>query len=249
MWLLLVLAAIQTASAVRRGKPVRNDLIPLSSLLILLAAISSRDGFSRHIRYAMPVLPFACIWIGRIAQSWRQGYAWTGVILVGMIWSVVSSLSVYPYSLSYFNELAGGPMGGHAHLLGSNIDWGQDLFELKRWLNKHPDEHLKGLAYFGVVDPQVLGIEYCWPPATGEGRTPEQVRQDDSRVGLYAISVNFLRGSSYPTSDGQGQRRPVPRGAFEYFRRFRPVATIGYSIYIYRVGPASIEAARQHGPP
>ncbi len=28
------------------------------------------------------------------------------------------------HSISYFNELAGGPENGSAHLLDSNIDWG-----------------------------------------------------------------------------------------------------------------------------
>jgi hypothetical protein len=52
-----------------------------------------------------------------------------------LAWSVGSSLWYYPHSLSYFNELVGGPMGGPKHLLDSNIDWGQDLFYLKDWLD------------------------------------------------------------------------------------------------------------------
>lgn len=41
-------------------------------------------------------------------------------------WTIGSSLWVYPHSLSYFNESIGGPLNGAAHLLGSNVDWGQD---------------------------------------------------------------------------------------------------------------------------
>jgi hypothetical protein len=48
-----------------------------------------------------------------------------GVLLVG--WLVASSLWIYPHSLSYFNEAIGGPLNGAEHLLGSNLDWGQDL--------------------------------------------------------------------------------------------------------------------------
>ncbi|MGH7137803.1 MAG: hypothetical protein ACREHD_18800, partial [Pirellulales bacterium] len=46
--------------------------------------------------------------------------------LVMLMWSILSSLSVYPHCLAYFNALGGGPLRGHAHLVGSNIDWGQD---------------------------------------------------------------------------------------------------------------------------
>jgi hypothetical protein len=42
-------------------------------------------------------------------------------------WFIASSLWIYPHSLSYFNESIGGPLNGPNHLLGSNVDWGQDL--------------------------------------------------------------------------------------------------------------------------
>jgi hypothetical protein len=42
-------------------------------------------------------------------------------------WFMASSLWIYPHSLSYFNEAIGGPCNGPDHLLGSNLDWGQDL--------------------------------------------------------------------------------------------------------------------------
>ena len=38
-------------------------------------------------------------------------------------------------------------MNGPAHLLDSNIDWGQDLLYLKDWLDKHPQARPLGLAY------------------------------------------------------------------------------------------------------
>lgn len=41
--------------------------------------------------------------------------------------SIGSALATYPHTLSYFNELAGGPLNGPAHLLDANVDWGQDL--------------------------------------------------------------------------------------------------------------------------
>src|SRR6187401_2420887 len=48
--------------------------------------------------------------------------------------TIVSSLRVYPHELAYFNAFAGGPESGHLHLLHSNLDWGQDLLYLDRWL-------------------------------------------------------------------------------------------------------------------
>src|SRR5437773_734910 len=65
-------------------------------------------------------------------------------------------------SLSYFNEMAGGPENGAAHLLDANIDWGQDLLELKRWCDAHPEARPLYLGYFGTtfVDPGIANIEF-----------------------------------------------------------------------------------------
>ena len=132
-------------------------------------------------------------------------------------WSVVSSLAVYPHSLAYFNELGGGPTGGHAHLLNSNIDWGQDLFFLKRWQEQHPEAGTLRLAYGERVDPVAVGIRFT--RATGE-----------PLPGWYAVSVNRLRGEE---------------GTFNYFLRFRPAAMAGYSIYIYHLTAAEAGSARR----
>jgi hypothetical protein len=41
--------------------------------------------------------------------------------------AMFSLVTIYPHQLAYFNELAGGPRNGHKYLLGSSLDWGQDL--------------------------------------------------------------------------------------------------------------------------
>jgi hypothetical protein len=64
-------------------------------------------------------------------------------------WLVASSLWIYPHSLSYFNESIGGPMKGPDHLLGSNVDWGQNVISLKAWTWQQLGEQPLVLAYFG----------------------------------------------------------------------------------------------------
>jgi hypothetical protein len=138
-------------------------------------------------------------------------------------WSVVSSLSVYPHSLSYFNELVGGPKNGHQHLVNSNIDWGQDLLYLKAWVDEHPEARPLAVAYFGTCDPRVAGIDCVhMPRAHVAFRERACVLPDvpGPRPGWYALSVNEIR---WPTRE------------FEYFLRFQPVAMAGYSIYIYHI--------------
>ena len=50
--------------------------------------------------------------------------------------------------------LTAGPRNGPRHLLDSNIDWGQDLFYLKDWLDAHPDVRLNGWPFGDHIQPR-----------------------------------------------------------------------------------------------
>jgi hypothetical protein len=153
--------------------------------------------------------------------------------------------------------ITAGPRNGPRHLLDSNIDWGQDLFYLKDWLEKHPDVKLDGLAVWGSYPATLAGIpETPMPPAgpmeirgqshfrdnkaklddstavatkigTVPGPHPSSISGREAgefvpRPGWYAVSVNYIYGR-----DQQ----------YRYFLNFEPVATAGYSIYIYQITP------------
>jgi hypothetical protein len=160
---------------------------------------------------------------------------------MALTWAVSASLAVYPHSLSYFNELAGGPTRGSEHLVDSNIDWGQDLLWLRRWLQEHPEATPFGLVYFGGLDPEVAGIEYTLPP-TGSG--PGALTRGP-QPGWYAVSVTMLRGYHYSVPNGVGGLQHLDGPAFAYFQRFEPVGRAGYSINIYHLTIEQANQARQ----
>jgi hypothetical protein len=165
-----------------------------------------------------------------------------------LAWSVASSLWVYPHSLSYFNEAAGGPAKGPAHLVDSNIDWGQDLFYLKEWLDEHPDARPLGLACFGGFDPRVAGIEFTLPPKGPKQGQPE-IDNVGPQPGWYAISVNILRGREFSLPNGRGELAPAGQGDYSYFLSFQPVARAGYSIYIYHLTAEDCERVSRSAAP
>lgn len=110
------------------------------------------------------------------------------VIIAGsMLAAIGSSLSTYPHSLAYFNELAGGPRNGHKVLIHSNLDWGQGLLELDRALDCHPEWGPVGIAYSGPFDPDSIGCRAI-PIHWSEGEL------DLSGFSHIAISANILVG-------------------------------------------------------
>ena len=107
-------------------------LLPAAVVLVL---VSSQTGFNHHMRYILPIFPFVFVATGKLAYFFRSDRPWTRLAILALLgWAVFSSLRVYPHSMSYFNELAGGPENGHNYLVDSNIDWGQDLLELRDWV-------------------------------------------------------------------------------------------------------------------
>jgi len=207
--------------------------------LAVLVLVSSQTGFNHHLRYMLPIFPFLILGASRLGcflslQHWKSGL----LVLALTLWSVVSTLTIRPHYLSYFNEVAGGPDNGHNHLLDSNIDWGQDLLFLKAWLDEHPEARPLGLAAFNTIDPRILGLQFTLPPP-GPTRGADFSELDSSqlgpRPGYYALDVNFVRGFPYSAADGRGQFRYINLHEYEYFQHFQPIAKAGYSIFIYHI--------------
>ena len=261
----LVLWSFLTLSGHPSSGRWRDEVTLWLPALAVLILVSSQTEFNHHMRYVLPMFPFVLISTGKLAyflrpQRWRSGL----VVLALLGWAATSSLRVYPHSLSYFNELAGGPDRGHDHLVDSNIDWGQDLLFLKHWLDEHPEARPLGLAYFNIVDPRIVGIEFTLPPFGPTAGLPADEAAGlrlGPQPGYYAVSVNYLRGSSFiKAPNGKGERTRPPLHAYAYFRQFTPIARAGYSIYVYHLTVADanrvrhayglplLSASRQHAP-
>lgn len=245
-WALLVLAAAMTLRKPAANAGWWEEGILLSPAAVIFVLVSSQTGFTHHLKYVLPAFPFVFVWVSKVAHphafSRPQIRAVVGLLL---LWVIVSSLRVYPHSLSYFNELAGGPERGHEHLHGSNLDWGQDLLYLKRWLNGHPEARPINLAYYGVTDPALAGITYTMPPRWPEPGATGPAADRGPRPGWYAVSANYLSGHRFPMHDGRGGWFRPTGHPFGYFQRFRPVARAGYSILIYHVDLSEANRVRR----
>jgi len=207
--------------AVLLGVPVLAVWIPASLL-----------GMQLGFRYVMPSVPLLYLVAG-----WGVGWLWQrpgwGLRWLGGVLLVCLGLGLrhHPHHLAYFNEWAGGPLGGRRYLADSNLDWGQDLLALRQWLQEHEIQRV-GLAYFGMVPPAELGIDYELPPSrewvSRVGRPPP---------GWYAVSVNFVLGRPHTIRLPDGTIRGVGYQEYGYFRSLQRVACLGGSLDIYRVEP------------
>src|SRR5262249_15255313 len=157
---LLLLAAFLLAPFAR-APGVKGEWVLWLPALALFLAFSLLSRVDYGIRYVLPVLPLACVYAGRLVP-WLAARvpALRAAGLAGLVAHPGSILLATPDTIAYFNLLAGGQ--GDRILLDSNLDWGQGLKRLKRYMDREGIETI-GLAYFGHVDPALYGIRWEFP--------------------------------------------------------------------------------------
>lgn len=185
---------------------------------------------------------------GRIADSTTkvhgelvQCMALRSITIGCLLWVMSSSMWIFPHSLCYFNESIGGPFKGPNHLLGSNVDWGQDLRYVKSWLNAVRDFGPRYFIYRGGVDPATVGIDGFQPVVKNVDKAlmNEVVLLQDGKAilptGWYLISVDLSHGSAGAAYGGGLQRLSIGSGALGFVGPLRSGESIGYTMKLFRV--------------
>jgi hypothetical protein len=231
--LLVLFWVVMPGSRPRRLVTQATILLPA----IVVLAVAESSPMQLGIRYVLPMLPFIILFASQ-AAGWLdfKMFPLRTMATILLAAAMVLSVRFHPEHLSYFNELAGGPLGGREHLLDSNLDWGQDLGGLRNYLDAHPGRGANNeieLAYFGTVPPTALGIRYQIPPG------------NDPQPGRFAVSVNFEQGRPHWVRTPDGKIQPVNIGQFSYFGAFQPVAHIGYSIDVFELTDRDVAEWRQ----
>ena len=238
----LPLLILFVAALIRTGikRTWRDDLIfLLPALLLFISLLFSTNNLG--YRYLLPILPLiivyvSALWPRSVSRPLFRSVTLSPshlVILLLLAWSIVGTLRIYPYYLTYFNEIVGGPDRGRYILSDSNIDWGQDMVGLKNYVEQnHIDPHRVNLSYFGIAHPTAYGLQtQAIPPVRTAMHDQgawwlKTYYPDDPAPGKYAISVANLMGGIW-----------IDRAAYAFFRDRQPDTTIGNSIYLYTIEP------------
>lgn len=267
----LGIAALGAMALCRRARaPWFDELTVLIIPVVMVFVMSVFTNINLGLRYVLPIFPYLYIAMGRLVP-WAAGLkdptprrrlAWT-FVAASTTAAVAASLSVSPHFLAYFNWASGGPSNGSKHLIDSNLDWGQDLVGLRRWIARHAPGELVGLAYFGQINPRIFEHRaegsFPWflpPPRPGsmnDNDLPKIYRDRMERLefqpGLYAVSASLVRGLPWRVYDGDPSRwapRSAWMNAFSYFQEIEPFAKVGYSIFLYRVTPDEARRLSRH---
>jgi 4-amino-4-deoxy-L-arabinose transferase-like glycosyltransferase len=203
----------------RHSLPRHELALLLTYPAFLIVVLSLSNGRQLGTRALLSAVPLVWLWAaatiaGAAPRRWP-----VAVASAALAATLGASLATYPDYISYFNPFAGGKDGGYRYTAEGNVDIGQDLVQLARYLENQGEEHIQ-LLYFGSVDPALYGIDF-------------EIPVDAPKPGLLAVSVSLYHMPYLMFADGELHTV----GPAQVNPALEPIARIGGSIHVYRLGP------------
>ena len=211
---------------------IKNNFTEIAMLIFLAIywGASITSNLNIGIRHILPTIPFVYILVsGQIKRLFnhihnKKVFAICGLVLgVLLAWYAFSSLSIFPYYLTYFNELVGGAKNGYIYVTDSNLDWGQDLKRLAKWVDEQNIEKIKVDYFGGAIASYYLGNK--------AEEWHAEYNPEKAKGSWLAVSATFLQ-----------QSRAIPTKGFEkrtdqylWLNQYTPVKVIGNSIFVYYI--------------
>jgi hypothetical protein len=223
----LVLCCLAPLSVAGWAKRFRREMLFLIIPPAIYFAVAMSSGLNFGVRHLLPAYPFLILLVSFCA--WKLGERHrplAALVAVLVVCHVTSSVRAFPNYIPYANELWGGPAKAHEILVDSNVDWGQGLTAMMRYIDQH---HIKNcwFAYFGTlsVDVSYYGIPCkVLPTAFADSvqlPMPIVPPQVDGPVFISATEVSRM----YWRADWVNPYFP--------FQRMPPSALIADSILVY----------------
>lgn len=205
------------------GREVAFLVIP-ALFYLLVAMVAGMDIGARHL---LPFYAYLFVLAGAGAAALAVlNRRWLIVCAALVAAHVISSLAAFPNYIPYANEAWGGPANVHTLLSDANADWGQQLFQVKAWQDRHPGEEC-WFAYFAYpeINPETYGIRCHHLPTAdtswlgGADNVPPVIQ------GTVLLSAGDLSGCEWPAAS---------MNPYAAFRAMKPSETIDHGVMVYR---------------
>jgi len=229
--LLLIVLGRRAAGAPPSGRAREAMILLVAPTFVLLSAMQSNVNIGyRHI---LAVVPFVCALAGYVPAELEGRFGKGVAVVTGTVVCLLvaaETLAARPHFLPFFNVAAGGARGGLRLLSDSNLDWGQGLPALRRWMTERGVPRVN-LCYFGTADPAAYGIDFVPLAGSHFGRVEDlgtigYEPRPPVLPGWVAISATHLQGTYLP---------PELRSRYAFLRHKQPAAVPAEAIYVYWV--------------
>lgn len=227
----LLLLGTALLVAARSPRHVWRELL-LAGLPASYFLLSMMNEINLGYRHLLPIVPFVYLFIARLAgpgtprsrlDRVRAPRRWSIILVLLLFWQAVGTLRVWPFHLTFFNEIVGGPRNGYRYLADSNVDWGQGLKALRDYLEDRSRTDVQLSSYVFFIRPQMYGIQATpLPPLAGVPPIfPARFNPDP---GTYVISASTLRGLKL-----------IETEMYDWFAKREPDDIVGNAMLVYKV--------------
>jgi hypothetical protein len=215
----LAATALLLLAGIWRGVRGRGRLrdIPIMAIGLILPPVfyfvlSISSGINIGVRHILPVYPFLYVGLAAVFAVHRSLMVAAPMVLAAL--QIAECASIAPDYLAFFNAFAGGPGNGPLYLADSNIDWGQDVKKLAKWLDSRGTRRAR-VFYFGNAQLRYYGIDELGYPGPRDQKGWDEI--DDYCV----ASITPLMGNYVPLEE------------LAQLRLREPIAKVGWSMYVY----------------
>lgn len=179
----------------------------LAPLLILFFCLLVSINIG--VRHILVLYFFGSIALADVlVQWWDHGGSRQWAVKALLLLLLTESFFAHPHYVGHFNLLAG--KNPERILVDSDLDWGQDLLHLRRYLEEHNLTNVE-IVYFGTAPVDEIILE--------RHRRP----RSNSKEKYLAISLRYLYLEN------------AKQGLFQDLMQRDPIARIGSSIVLYRI--------------
>ncbi|MGK7928103.1 MAG: ArnT family glycosyltransferase [Spirulina sp.] len=167
------------------------------------------------IRYILMIFPFLFVFSSQIAVAWKILNGRSRLLIIILVsYLSISNLSYFPHYLSYFNEFLFDRKMGYTILADSNLDWGQNRYYLKQYLEKNSDA-----IYMKDRQGQTKFFN-----------SQQEINFQQLQVNFVIVEANQLLGI---TADPKH---------FQWLREnYKPVDSIAYSYLVFKIQPQDLQ--------
>jgi tetratricopeptide (TPR) repeat protein len=210
----------------RRKAYKDNAVIIIAAGVMIFVFVGIYASANVGLRYILPAYPLAFMFIAA-SMRYRQN---TGVLFSGLLFAALSlsNFLIHPHYQSYFNILIGKNDNAYKYFVDSNLDWGENLGNLAKYLKKEGSPELL-LSYFGSASPAYYGLTYQDLGCDGLDLAQDEkrfahVNSDKPAKEYWAVSATCLVGLNYPDHNW-----------FSFLKDRKPVKVIGNNIFVYDI--------------
>ncbi|HEX6716952.1 MAG TPA: hypothetical protein VF088_07565, partial [Pyrinomonadaceae bacterium] len=198
---------------------------------VLYLALTMTSHLNIGVRHLLPMFPFVAIagagFVSGVVQFalTRSRVLAVALAVLALLPGFVIAISTFPNYLTYFSPLAGGSERGWQTLSDSNVETGQEVKPLAKYLKAHGQKRVTGIMVGGEF-LKFYGVELDDFPGwddddSDDGDTdPEPIDTDYVAIGAWYLTEVDL-------TDKQKQ-------IIDIYRQQKPEAMVGNSIFVFR---------------